>query len=151
MNHPSILGVLALVLLQALDVNGRSDLRSLFVLRDTETVGLPECDHDSCKRIDIDYEALSGDEALSVRFGQSDLVFLVSDNTPSGSHGRTRMFTLKGIFYTFCDSISIRHKALNILGRQCLRFRYAHCMEQNKRKSKIVWNRHGGGQREYGH
>ena len=96
MYHPSILGVLALIL-QALYVHGRSDIRSLFVLRETETVGLPACDHNSCKRIDIDYEALLGDEALSVRFGQSDLVFLVSDNTPSGSHGRTRVFTLKEV------------------------------------------------------
>ena len=99
MEHPSILGVLALTLLQALDVNGRSDLRSLFVLRETETVGLPACDHNSCKRIDIDYVALFGDEALSVRFGQSDFVFHVSDNTPSGSNGRTRMLTLKEVLY----------------------------------------------------
>ena len=103
MDHPSILGVLALILLQALDVNGRSDLRSLFVLRETENVRLPACDHNSCKRIDIDYVALLGDEALSVRFGQSDFVFHVSDNTPSGSHGRTRMFTLKESFHSFCD------------------------------------------------
>ena len=59
MDHPSILGVLALIL-QALYVNGRGDLRSLFVLRETENVGLPACDHNSCKRIDIDYAALLG-------------------------------------------------------------------------------------------
>ena len=121
MDHPSILGVLALILLQALDVNGRSDLRSLFVFRETETVGLPACDHNSCKRIDIDYEALSGDEALSVRFGQSDLVFHVSDNTPSGSHGRTRMFTLKEVISSrHCYSILIQQRALNVSGRQYL-------------------------------
>ena len=75
-------------------VCGHGDLRSLFVIREMEIVDLAPCEHAPCTRIDVDYEAL-GDAALLVRFGQDDLVFLVSDNTPAGAHGTTRMFTLK--------------------------------------------------------
>ena len=93
MNHSSILRVLAL-LLGASVVYGHGDLRSLFVIREMEIVGLAPCEHAPCMRIDVDYEALE-DDALLVRFGQDDLVFLVSDNTPAGAHGTTRMFILK--------------------------------------------------------
>ena len=93
MDHSAIARVLALILGTAV-VHGRGDLRSLFVIRGTETIGVASCVSVPCTRIDIDYEALR-DDSLLVRFGQDDLVFHVSDNTPAGAHGRARMFTLK--------------------------------------------------------
>ena len=92
MHHYWILRVLALTL-GAMVVNG-GDLRPLFVIRETETVGVPTCDHLSCKRIDVNYETLT-DDAVTVPLGQNDLVFSVSDDTPTGADGRTKLFTLK--------------------------------------------------------
>ena len=83
-------------------VHGHGDLRSLFVIREMEIVDLARCESVPCMRIDTDYEALE-DDALLVRFGQDDLVFLVSEDTPAGAHGRTRMFTLKVILLILTD------------------------------------------------
>ena len=93
MDHSAVARVLALIL-GTLVVHGLRDLRSLFAIRETEIFELAPCESVPCMRIDIDYEALEDDELL-VRYGKVDLVFLVSDNTPAGAHGTTRMFTLK--------------------------------------------------------
>ena len=93
MDLSAVARVLALIL-GASFVHGHGDLRPLFVIRGTEIIEVASCESVPCMRIDIDYEALEDDELL-VRYGKVDLVFLVSDNTPAGAHGTTRMFTLK--------------------------------------------------------